>query len=116
MINRILPYFIEKANSEDEFIELQTKLFNNGYKWLDKVDGHRIFIPNLGTSQVFIFYPVYISNLSFSDNTSQGKFLRKKFNEHSNDILFFGQQKEVFDNTLLRYEKLKNINENIQSI
>lgn len=99
-----LPYFIEYVENQERFMKLQLELFSKGYKWMD---GTNVFEPSI----FYINYPLYVSNLPFTDHTSKDE-LRINYNEPGNDILFFDDQlPHDFDITILRKYKLKKISE-----
>jgi len=100
----VKSYFIEVAYSNEEFIRLQVRLFNKGYKW---IDGEKIFDLNFP-----VVYPIYVSNLPFTESSLSKRFenIRYNYDEYFNNIFFFDSNKNVFNLKLLRREKLKKLN------
>lgn len=97
------PYFIKLVHDEEEFIKLQTELFENGYSWMN---GSVIWIDNN-----FIKYPTYVSNLPLLGSENKFNYLRETYNKCNNDVLFVDWDINSFDIKLLRSEKLKNISQ-----
>lgn len=103
-----LPYIMYKANTEEEFVQLQKKLFSDGYKWVNDMI---VFVSDM------ITYPIYVSNLPWSDKRDFEKSYKTRgnFNEYGNDIIYFSDDKIHFDIKLQRIQKLKKIEYNENS-
>lgn len=103
MINYTKPYIIKLVTNEKEFIKIQKQLLKNGYQW---VDTNKVW-----TATNLVKYPLYISNLPFTDITAIDKFIkiRKNFNQYDNNILFLDDDYKSFKTILLRKEKLKQL-------
>lgn len=101
----VLPYIIEYVTNEEDFIRIQEKLFEKGYRWLD---GAEVF------TSYMITYPLYVSNLPFNDHRVKD-VIRQTYNVFTNDILFFDDQPQPeaehdFDMKVLRRSKLDKLN------
>ena len=103
-IKKILPYFIKRIDSQDEFINLQLKLFSDGYEW---IGSKKIWIP---APSPFLEYPFYISNLPFKKYSEKIIRLRETYDKFYNNILYIDKDSDEFDTTFLRLEKLNKIN------
>lgn len=106
IIKEDYPYFINEVHSEDEFTNLQLKLFNKGYQWLN---GHSI--DNGFVKFMSKCYPLYVSNLPFITNGVNDYSLKKRnnFNQFNNNIIFVSDDKNDFNLSIIRCEKLKKI-------
>ncbi len=102
-IKKVKPYFIKKIDTDNEFIQLQKKLFKDGYSWMNGVE--------IWTNNNFVKYPIYVSNLPFIVDGFEEKnnMIREHFNKYNNDVLFIDNDKSVFNIKLLRFDKLKKI-------
>lgn len=105
-INKILPYIIVECESRDDAQRIQEELFNKGYKW---IDGEFL---DLELFDMYIFFPIFISNLPYKDKEikDKAKNTRIEYNEVGNNILFFSEDKEDFNLSLLRLDKLDKLN------
>ena len=86
------PYFIQKINSEKEFIDFQKKLLENGYIWGGD-----------GSSEIWypendLVYPIYLSNTTKIDDLKEPK-----------NHFYYDTEIDVFNQKLLRKEKLKKL-------
>lgn len=95
------PYFIKLIHTEEDFILIQTELFEKGYQWMNNAE--------VWFDDNFVKFPIYISNLPLIVSELKFEAIRENFNQYNNNILFIDQEKKYFDIKLLRSEKLKNI-------